>query len=146
MESSSYLIVPLLQGFYWFDEGLQSYLRKRGWSDITRPQSMVMVNVISGVTRPSDIARMLGVSRQAIHVTIGQMVKMDLLELKDDPNDLRSKIVAISKRGKRTRKDARRAVRMLTEELGRRIGERNVRNLIQAFAKDWGAPVDFTKK
>ena len=146
MEEPSYLIVPLLQGFFWFDEGLQNYLRRRGWSEITRPQSMVMVSVITGTTRPADIARQLGISRQAIHVTINQMVAMDLLELRDDPKDQRSKIVGISRTGERRRNDARQAVRMLTEELSRRIGARNVRNLLTAFAKDWGEPIAFDDK
>lgn len=37
---------------------------------------MVMTNIVSGIVRPSDIARNLGVSRQAIHSTINQMVKL----------------------------------------------------------------------
>ena len=143
MESASSLIIPLFQGFIWFDEGLQSYLKKRGWSEVTRPQSMVMVNVISGVTKPAEIARRLGVSRQAIHTTIQQMVEMDLLELHDDPDDQRSKIVCISKSGERRRNDARRAAELLVAELSRRIGARNVRNIVAAFSAEWGEPVAF---
>jgi len=143
MENASTLIVPLLQGFIWFDEGLQSYLRARGWSKVTRPQSMVMVNVVSGVTKPADIARRMGVSRQAIHSTIRQMVAMDLLELRDDPDDQRSKIVAISRSGQRRRNDARRAANLLIKELSRRIGARNVRNIVAAFSREWGDPVGF---
>ncbi len=146
MESASSLIIPLLQGFIWFDEGLQSYLKMRGWSKVTRPQSMVMANVIAGVTKPAEIARRLGVSRQAIHITIQQMVEMDLLELRDDPDDQRSKIVCISKGGERRRNDARKAAELLTAELSRRIGARNVRNIIAAFSAEWGAPVVFNGK
>ena len=36
METARYLIVPLLQAFFWFDDGLQAYLRSRGWDHITR--------------------------------------------------------------------------------------------------------------
>lgn len=138
MDSAAYLILPLLQGFYWFDEGLQNYLKARGWSDVTRPQSMVMANVTMGVVRPSDIARNLGVSRQAVHTTIGQMVQMGMLELRDDPEDGRSKIVAISETGEAMRRDAREAMTLMTAALRSRIGAAKVKALVEAFSADWG--------
>jgi DNA-binding MarR family transcriptional regulator len=140
MNAPEYLIVPLLQAFYWFDDGLQAYLQDKGWAQVTRPQSMVMVNIVTGVRRPSDIARNLGVSRQAIHATIAQMVEMGMLELKDDPEDGRSKIVAIAAQGQAMRADANEAVKALTGELARRIGKAKVANLAAALAADWGAP------
>jgi DNA-binding MarR family transcriptional regulator len=141
MNASDYLIVPLLQAFCWFDDGLQAHLQANGWAHVTRPQSMVMVNIVTGVRRPSDIARNLGVSRQAIHSTIAQMVDMGMLALEDDPLDGRSKIVAIAPKGQAMRADAIEAVRALTAELARRIGKSHVANLAAALAADWGAPL-----
>jgi DNA-binding MarR family transcriptional regulator len=141
MQSPNYLIVPFLEAFYWFDEGLQNYLRQQGWSEVTRPQSMIMVNVVLGVTKSSEVARRLGISRQAVHATIAQMVAMDLLTLKDDPSDRRSKVIGISKLGSRRRQDAQTAMRHLTKELARRIGRENVENLMTVFSQDWGAPL-----
>ena len=141
MNATDYLIVPLLQAFCWFDDGLQAYLQEKGWGHVTRPQSMVMVNVVTGVCRPSDIARNLGISRQAIHSTINQMVEMGMFELTDDPLDGRSKIVSIAAKGMEMRADANAAVQMLTAELARRIGKANVANLAVALGADWGAPM-----
>lgn len=135
------LIVPLLQAFFWFDDGLQSYLQARGWSQVTRPQSMVMSNVVIGVHKPSDIARNLGISRQAVHTTINQMVELGMLELRDDDEDGRAKIVALTPLGDQMREDANRVMGDLQDELRRRIGSRNVENLMKAFSQDWGAPV-----
>lgn len=135
------LIIPLLQAFFWFDDGLQSYLQSRGWSHVTRSQSMVMANVVIGVHSPSDIARNLGISRQAVHTTINQMIDLGMLELRDDHNDRRAKIVALSETGVRMRHDADAVMVELANELRRRIGARNVDNLIKAFSADWGAPV-----
>lgn len=142
MRHTGYLIVPLLQGFFWFDDGLQAALRARGWGHVTRPQSMVMINVLSGVRRPSDIARNLGVSRQAVHATIAQMAAMGMVEMRDDPDDRRTKIVALSRMGRRMRRDADAAVEALTAELVRRIGADKVKALRAAFGADWGAPPD----
>ena len=136
-----FLIGPLLRGFQWFDEGLQNYFRATGKPQLSRPQSMIMIHVIRGTTRPSDIARELGISRQAIHSTLAEMVEMDMLEMSDDPEDRRNKIVKLSAIGQRRRQRAEEAIEILTEELTRRIGKRNVDNLFAAFGQSWGQPV-----
>ena len=94
-----HLIVSLLQGFYWFDSGLQSYLRARGWPTLTHSQSMVMINVVMGATRPVEIARNLGISRQAVHVTLAQIAQVGILRLQDDPTDRRTKIAVLTELG-----------------------------------------------
>jgi DNA-binding MarR family transcriptional regulator len=138
MQAAESFIVPLLQAFFWFDDGLQSFLQARGWDQVTRPQSMVMANVVIGVHKPSDIARNLGISRQAVHTTINQMIEMGMLELRDDINDRRAKIVAVSEKGREMGRDADLAVAAMTSELRKRIGTRNVDNLIKAFGAEWG--------
>jgi DNA-binding MarR family transcriptional regulator len=140
MNAAESMIVPLLQAFCWFDDGLQSYLQARGWEHVTRPQSMVMANVVVGVHKPSDIARNLGISRQAVHTTINQMVALGMLELRDDIDDRRAVIVAVSEKGRAMGRDADAAVLAMTAELRRRLGSRNVDNLIKAFSVEWGDP------
>lgn len=144
MNSVDHLIVPLWQAFVWFDEGLQTFLRSRGWPEVTRPQSLVMTNVVIGVRRPSDIARNLGVSRQAIHTTIRQMVELEMLELVDDPEDRRSKLVEIAGAGAQMRENAREAMRLMTGELEARIGKDKVEALKAALAADWGEPLSWS--
>src|SRR3546814_20389465 len=78
------LFIALFQRFCWLDEGLQARLHDHGWPDVNRPQSMVMTNIVSGIVRPSAIARNLGVSRQAIHSTINQLVKLGLVRVDVD--------------------------------------------------------------
>jgi DNA-binding MarR family transcriptional regulator len=146
MDSPNFLIIPLLQAFSWFDEGLQSYLQARGWPHVTRPQSMVMAHVVRGVTRPSDIARILGVSRQAIHTTLGQMIEIGLLELARDAGDGRSKRVVITATGGVMRAAAQEAMGVMSATLEERIGKAAVDSLHDAFAADWGAPLDFSRE
>lgn len=141
MIAAESLILPLLQGFFWFDDGLQAHLQARGWTEVTRPQSMVMTNVVIGVQKPSDIARNLGVSRQSVHATINQMVEKGMLELADDPEDGRAKIVVLSEIGLQMREDANQAMAQMMDQLRQRIGARNLDNLIKAFSADWGEPL-----
>jgi DNA-binding MarR family transcriptional regulator len=102
---------------------------------------MVMANVVIGVHNPSDIARNLGISRQAVHTTINQMVKMGMLELREDATDRRAKLVVLSDVGSRMRSDANTVMVALINELRGRIGARNVDNLVKAFSQEWGPPL-----
>lgn len=140
------LLVTLLQGFYWFDEGLQNYLRARGWPSVSRPQSMVMANIVLGVRSPSEIARRLGISRQAIHATLGQMADMNMLELVDDPSSARSKIVQLTRMGETMRRDAQSVMVTMAEELGRRIGHDTLARTAAVLSSDWGPPMTFEPK
>jgi DNA-binding MarR family transcriptional regulator len=141
LDNIAYLIVPLLQGFEWFDEGLQASLQARGWPTLTGPESMVVIHVIVNIVKPSEIARSMGLTRQAVHITIGQMVKKGILELLDDPVDKRGKIVSLTTTGKAMRRDAQMTVQYCAEQLAARIGDKHVQNLKAAFATNWGEPV-----
>ena len=140
MDSAQFLIVPLLQAFSWFDDGLQSYLKASGWPNATRAQSMIMVHLVQGISRPTDIARKLGVSRQAIHTTINQMIELGLVDLVNDPLDRRSKHVVITPNGQKMRRAAQEGILHLTAVLEARIGQPSVKGLRAAFAGDWGDP------
>lgn len=132
------LIIALFQRFCWLDEGLQARLHDHGWPDVNRPQSMVMTNIVSGVVRPSDIARNLGVSRQAIHSTINQMVKLGMVRLDVDPDDRRHMIVSLTDLGTRMRKDAQRSMDALTAQIADRLGQDRLDALLAALEADWG--------
>jgi DNA-binding MarR family transcriptional regulator len=142
-DNAGLIFLNLLQGFYWFDEGLQNYLRARGWPEVTRPQSMVMANVMMGVTHPSDIARRLGISRQAIHVTIKSMIDLDMVDLVDDPKSKRVKVVTLTKVGEAMRTDARAAMGMMVTELVGRLGSKRLEHAATALGADWGPPLTF---
>lgn len=136
--STQQLIIALFQRFCWLDEGLQARLHDRGWPDISRPQSMIMTNIVSNITRPSDIARNLGLSRQAIHNTINQMVKMDIVRLTPDPVDRRHMILSLTEAGVRMRHDAQQAMDALTDQIAEKLGTEQLSALMQMLEADWG--------
>jgi DNA-binding MarR family transcriptional regulator len=145
-EDIRHLLLSLLQGFYWFDEGLQNYFRARGWPSVTRPQSMVMANIVLGVRQPSEIARRLGVSRQAIHATLNQMTELGIVALADDPTNRRVKAVEVTPQGERMRRDAQRAMTLMSEELGRRLGKGSLLAAARLLNQDWGEPMTFDQE
>ena len=50
-------------------------------------------------TRPSDLAARLRISKQALNYLLGQLERLDYLERRPDPDDLRSKRIALTRRG-----------------------------------------------
>src|SRR3546814_2247291 len=98
---------------------------------------MVMTNIVSGIVRPSDIARNLGVSRQAIHNTINQMVKLGIVELAPDPEDRRHVIVSLTATGAQMRQDAQRAMDQLADQLAERLGHDRFDALLATLEAAW---------
>lgn len=141
MDDAQHLILPLLLGFEWFDESLQLSLAANGWPRLSRPESIVMMHVQMGITRPADIARSLHLTRQAVHVTVKALIARGVFKLENDPGDKRMKIVALTPLGRAMRADARVIVDALTEELSERIGGRQIKALRDAFRQDWGPPI-----
>jgi DNA-binding MarR family transcriptional regulator len=140
LKSTRYLITPLLEGFEWFDNGLQSSLQAAGWAPVTRAESMVIMHVLTGKRRPAEIARALRLSRQAVHSTIAGLVDAGFFERADDPEDGRIKVVVLSDRGRAMFNDANMIVDGLVAALEARIGKRHVRALREAFEMEWGSP------
>ena len=137
-KQSGYLIIPLLQGFEWFDEGLQRSMQARGWPTLTRPESMIMIHVIQEMIRPSEIARSLGLTRQAVHRTIGQICEKGLFELRPDPDDGRGSIIVLTPQGEAMRRDAQFIVGAIHRVLEKRLGARAFKDLVALLEGDWG--------
>jgi len=138
---SENLAQMLMRAFLWVDEGLQNRLQSRGWPAISRAQSLVFVNVGEGVLRPSEIAQRMGVTRQAVHQTISELVQSGFLKLENDPTDKRAKVVGFTAEGLKLAYDALKSLREVEAELAARLGEESVAALRDILLRDWGAPV-----
>lgn len=128
----------LMRGFYWMDESLQRNLRAKGGPKVTHSQSMVILTIGEGIARPSAIAERLGISRQAVHQCLQDLVRLKLVELVADPQDGRAKVARLSEQGMPVRIVAHEILFALEHELGERIGKRNLAGLRKALEQDWG--------
>ncbi|WP_317931974.1 MarR family winged helix-turn-helix transcriptional regulator [Halioxenophilus sp. WMMB6] len=128
----------LLRGFHWMDDGLQRGLQSKGWPEITHAQSMLIIAVGEGINRPSDIAKYLGVSRQAVHQSLNEIVKMGILEMLPDPTDGRAKVVSVSEDAQPMVMDARKVNSNLEKSLAKQLGVDRVKMLREILEEDWG--------
>ncbi len=138
--SDVFLMWQFLRAFIWMDRGLQQSLERRGWPPVSRTESQILLLVSASVVRPTDISRSLGLSRQAINQTLKLLVERQLVELDNDPNDARCKMVRFAREGEAIRKDGRAVLAQLEAELARRIGPAAIVALKAVPEQNWGAP------
>lgn len=129
----------LLDRHAWFEEGLLALLHEAGWTEITRAQVHLgaFVDTQQG-SRMSEVARRMGISRQAAHKTITELVAQGIVELSEDPTHRGAKLVKLAARGRRLEVDVRRALETLEQSLAERIGPRRLEELRRALAAEWG--------
>jgi DNA-binding MarR family transcriptional regulator len=135
------LFMDLLKSLYWFDNALQSGLKKSGFEAVTRAQSLILLNIMVGERRSARLASNLGVSRQAMSQMLAEMEKRGLINFKADQEDKRAQVVLFSEESRDIRNAALRILARLERELESRIGTRNVTALRKALAMDWGPSV-----
>ena len=131
----------LLQAFRWFDQSLLATLSARGWPELSQSQSLIFAHLEEDGTRLSELARRIGVTRQAMHQTINELRTLELVELVPDPTNRSAKLVTLTEKGKENNVAALKAFADIEAELGRQLGEENVTKLRQILQQDWGQPL-----
>src|SRR5438046_8778669 len=74
-------------------------LHERGFDDFDAAYLNVFQYPGPQGTRPSELAARLGISKQALNYLLGELERLDYIERRPDPDDLRSKRVALTPRG-----------------------------------------------
>lgn len=129
-------IMQLLLNYYeWFDASLQSMLAENGETAFSKAQSVIFVNLAEGRNTAVDIARHIGVSKQAVNKTVNELVDRGLLTLVVDEQDKRSRRIIPTKEGMETGLRAAKALYELEQELARRIGQDSIGALRRALEK-----------
>ncbi len=140
MTESTNLARLLLDRFRWFDQALLETLNDRLGVELTSAQSLLFADLPIEGARQTDLARRLGVSRQAINELVRGLERQGLLEIVPDPDSGRSKLVRATKRGRESNRVAVETFAQLETELRSRIGDRLVDQLRRALGSEWGDP------
>src|SRR5215217_8470633 len=72
--------------------------------------------------RPSDLAVRLGMTKQALNYLLGELERLEYLRRQPDPDDLRSKRVALTRRGASAIRVIREAVAEVETSWAQRLG------------------------
>jgi DNA-binding MarR family transcriptional regulator len=90
-------------------------LHARGFDDIEQAHLAVLQYPGPQGLRPSELAARLRMSKQAVNYLLGQLERLGYLERVADPDDQRSRRIALTQRGT----DAAHAIRDLVREVER---------------------------
>lgn len=132
------LLRDLVHATYWLDDGLQAYMREHAGMSLPRAQSMMMVYISEGVDRPSDLAKRLRVTKQAVQQGLKELIAKNILTIEPDPNNGRQKLIRLTDHGRELRNIARQGLEDLEATLKRHIGVEPVQAMRKALDTDWG--------
>ena len=74
-------------------------VHERGFTDLDAAHLNVFLYPGPQGTRPSELAARLKISKQALNYLLGELERLDYLERRPDPDDLRSKRILLTPRG-----------------------------------------------
>lgn len=136
----------LLDAFNWFDAGLLGSLKEQGWPDLSHSQSMVMAYLGSDGIRISELARRLGVSRQAAQKSVKELERLKLVITEVDPTNSSAKTVVLTTQGRANVTAALNIFSEIEKQLSKRIGAPELASMRATLEKDWGEPINVNEK
>ncbi len=134
------LMVKLVKAMNWAHQNLQMEIEKSGAAPFTINQGIVLSNILLGINRPSDLAREMEISRQAVSIILKQLEERGIIELIADPQHKLAKIARMLPNVENEGiLDVIHQARNATEaRLRKRIGTGKFKNLQVALGSNWG--------
>jgi DNA-binding MarR family transcriptional regulator len=129
----------LLNGSGWFEEQVLGEAEKHGYGFVTPSMNRLFGHMRRRPISISELARKMGISRQAVHQTVGEAMRHGVLEFVDSETDRRIKLVRFSERGLEMSAIAAKSIAKIENRLASRIGREDVETLRRILAKDWKA-------
>ena len=111
-------------------------LHDRGFADLDAPHLIVFQYPGPQGARPSELAARLRISKQALNYLLGQLEQLDYLKRTPDPDDARSKRIALTERGTAAIHVIREAVTEIETRWTQQLGRKRfiqLRNLLHAL-------------
>jgi DNA-binding HxlR family transcriptional regulator len=134
------VLLNLLKCVYWFDDALQENMSAQGFPRASRAISFILLNVAHGEYRATNIAKNLGISRQAVSQMLNELRDRGMLRMRVDPSDKRSQIVEFSPRFTKMGSACAEVLAQVEGALARRIGMGSFEAMRRGLCADWGRP------
>ncbi|MDD5035535.1 MAG: hypothetical protein PHE55_12340 [Methylococcaceae bacterium] len=128
----------LLNAQQWTFQGVLYLMAERGHTAITVAHLMFLANLDCGVTHASLVARRMGVSRQAVYRTTGELQRLEVLTLESDAQRRNQKIIRMTSHGIKVVSDARACLETVEATIRDRIGQRDFDRLKLTLRRNWG--------
>ncbi len=97
-------------------------LHAAGFTDLNASHLTILLYPGPQGLRPSDLAAERQMSRQAVNYLLGQVEELGYVERRSDPDDQRSRRIALTSRGLRAAESMREAIGELEQEWANELG------------------------
>jgi DNA-binding MarR family transcriptional regulator len=105
--------------------------------DITPAQTRLLAQMAGKPTSMAELARRLGVSRQAVHKTVSELVRREILRVEEDPERGNATKVVYTELGREVNREGAKIIQSIEARLAQRIGERKINQLKQLLQDQW---------
>ncbi|MGB7588121.1 MAG: MarR family winged helix-turn-helix transcriptional regulator [Solirubrobacterales bacterium] len=114
---------------------LHGQLSERGYGDIRLGHVSILDSVDRAGTRPTDLARQTGHSKQAVGECVGDLEALGYVDRLPDPTDHRAKLVRLTPRGVKATQMVAEILAAVEREWADRIGQKGVAALREALER-----------
>ncbi len=129
----------MLQAFWWLDRRAAAELEAAGEEAMSASEALTLTRIPGAGVRPVELARLAGVSRQAVHQTLDRLQDAGMTERARSPGR-GAVVVRLTASGQHRARAVVRANATAEEALARRIGRERAAGLRAALLADWGDP------
>lgn len=113
-------------------------LHERGFGDLEAPHLSLFLFPGPEGLKPSELAARVGASKQSVNYLLGQLERLGYLERRDDSDDMRSRRIHLTARGRSAGRTMRVAVKEVEREWEGRLGSKRLallRELLREIAE-----------
>jgi len=128
------------QADLWLNKGLLAALEASDYTGFSRADILMLANLDCGTTYPSELARRIGVSRQAVYKLLKNLEQKGIVALEPDSERRNAKVIVITPAGERMIHTAVEILRGIESHLEERVGPERLRKLREILQMDWGDP------
>lgn len=132
-----YLRNLLLGRSTWMEEQVVAMARNHGYTQVTPAMSRLFGHMGGQPIGLSELARRLGVSRQAVHRLATEAARLGLVEFVQTPEDARVVCLQFSRAGWAMSTQAARDFEEVEARLRERLGTRNLNELKRLLSLAW---------
>jgi len=122
----------------WFRKKLIAALEESDHKGFGNSDILMLANLNCGRTYPSELARRIGVSRQAVYKMLKNLEKKRIVALETDSERRNSKVIVITPKGERMIRDAIALLKSIEENLRENLKPKSVDQLRSILELDWG--------
>lgn len=133
----TYLRTLLLQRYEWMESRVLAAAARNGYGAVTPAMNRLFSHMRARPVGISELARVLGISRQAVHELVRQAEGLNLVETVPSEQDARVKLVRFSQAGWVMSDCAAGELDAIERDLAAVIGEEDLETLRRILERAW---------